>query len=90
MRNTIKDANLADKLSAEDKEAIEKAVDKVVEWLDHNQVRGFIINAVSGGQSSGWALACLDGVGWMRKLQAQCQPASQPASSFLSTLPARP
>lgn len=38
MRNTIKDANLADKLSAEDKEKIEKAVDKVVEWLDHNQV----------------------------------------------------
>ncbi|KAL4433610.1 hypothetical protein ABPG75_000051 [Micractinium tetrahymenae] len=38
MRNTIKDANLADKLSAEDKEKIEKAVDKVVEWLDHNQL----------------------------------------------------
>ena len=38
MRNTIKDANLADKLSAEDKAAIEKAVDHVVEWLDHNQV----------------------------------------------------
>lgn len=32
------DANLADKLSPEDKEAIEKAVDKTVEWLDHNQV----------------------------------------------------
>lgn len=40
MRNTIKDANLADKLSAEDKEAIEKAVDGVVAWLDHNQVCG--------------------------------------------------
>jgi hypothetical protein len=53
MRNTIKDANLADKLSAEDKEAIEKAVDKVVEWLDHNQVR-----CVLCLQHSGWLAGC--------------------------------
>lgn len=39
LRNTVRDTNLADKLSAEDKEAIEKAVDKVVDWLDHNQVK---------------------------------------------------
>ncbi|EFN51789.1 heat shock protein 70 [Chlorella variabilis] len=38
LRNTVRDTNLADKLSAEDKEAIEKAVDKVVDWLDHNQL----------------------------------------------------
>ena len=39
MRNTIKDGAVADKLTPEDKEAIDKAVDKTVEWLDHNQAR---------------------------------------------------
>lgn len=38
MRNTIRDTAVADKLSAEDKEAIEKAVESTIEWLDHNQL----------------------------------------------------
>ena len=38
MRNTIKDGSIADKLTPEDKDAIDKAVEKTVEWLDHNQV----------------------------------------------------
>jgi heat shock 70kDa protein 1/2/6/8 len=38
MRNTIKEGNVAQKLSSEDKEAIEKAVDKAIEWLDANQL----------------------------------------------------
>ncbi|KAH7624528.1 hypothetical protein Ndes2526B_g00732 [Nannochloris sp. 'desiccata'] len=37
-RNTIKEGSVAEKLSAEDKESIEKAVDKAIEWLDHNQL----------------------------------------------------
>ena len=39
MRNTVQDSGVADKLSAEDKDAINKAVDGVIEWLDNNQVR---------------------------------------------------
>lgn len=38
MRNTIKESGVADKLSKEDIEAIEKAVDSTIEWLDHNQL----------------------------------------------------
>lgn len=57
MRNTIKDANLADKLSAEEKEKIEKAVDKVVEWLDHNQV--------GDDQGAGNALLCMVVACWL-------------------------
>ena len=38
MRNTIKDGGVADKMSAGDRAAIEAAVDKAVEWLDHNQL----------------------------------------------------
>lgn len=38
MRNTIKESGVAEKLSKEDIEAIEKAVDSTIEWLDHNQL----------------------------------------------------
>ena len=38
MRNTIKDEKIAGKLSASDKEAIEKAVEGTIEWLDGNQL----------------------------------------------------
>lgn len=38
MRNTIKDEKIAGKLSGPDKQAIEKAVDEAVEWLDRNQL----------------------------------------------------
>ena len=38
MRNTIKEGGVSEKLSADEKEAIEKAVDKAIEWLDHNQL----------------------------------------------------
>eukprot|EP00243_Klebsormidium_subtile_P008580 TRINITY_DN409_c0_g3_i1.p1 TRINITY_DN409_c0_g3~~TRINITY_DN409_c0_g3_i1.p1 ORF type:complete len:655 (+),score=245.13 TRINITY_DN409_c0_g3_i1:193-2157(+) len=38
MRNTIKDDKIAGKIDAADKEKIEKAVDGVIEWLDHNQL----------------------------------------------------
>ena len=38
MKNTVSDSDkLADKLAAEDKEAIEAAVKEVLEWLDDNQ-----------------------------------------------------
>jgi len=37
VRNTTKEDNLKDKLSAEDKAAIDKAVDETIKWLDHNQ-----------------------------------------------------
>jgi len=38
MRNTIKDDKIAGKIDPSDKEKIEKAVDEVIEWLDHNQL----------------------------------------------------
>jgi len=37
VRNTTKEDNLKDKLSAEDKAAIDKAVDETIKWLDSNQ-----------------------------------------------------
>ena len=36
-RNSMNDEKLKDKLEAEDKEAIEKAVSETTEWLDANQ-----------------------------------------------------
>src|ERR1044072_3992316 len=38
MRNTVKDEKFAGKLSVEDKQKIEKAVDETIEWLDRNQL----------------------------------------------------
>ena len=38
LRNTMKESGVADKLSTDDKAALEKAVDSTIEWLDHNQV----------------------------------------------------
>jgi len=38
MRNTIKDEKLADKLDPTDKQAIEKAIDSAIQWLDANQL----------------------------------------------------
>jgi len=38
MRNTIKDEKLAGKLDAADKQAIEKAIDSAIQWLDANQL----------------------------------------------------
>lgn len=38
MRNTIRDENIASKLDPSDKERIEKEVESVTEWLDHNQL----------------------------------------------------
>ncbi|XP_021767246.1 heat shock 70 kDa protein-like [Chenopodium quinoa] len=38
MRNTIKDDKIGGKLDASDKQKIEKAVDKAIEWLDKNQL----------------------------------------------------
>lgn len=38
MRNTVKDEKFAGKLSAEEKEKIEKAVEETIEWLDRNQL----------------------------------------------------
>ncbi|GMN63652.1 hypothetical protein TIFTF001_032726 [Ficus carica] len=38
MRNTVKDEKFAGKLSPEDKEKIEKAVEETIEWLDRNQL----------------------------------------------------
>jgi L1 cell adhesion molecule like protein len=37
MRNSMNDEKLKDKLEAEDKETIEKAVSETTEWLDANQ-----------------------------------------------------
>ena len=53
MRNTIKDGTVADKLTAEDKEAIDKAVDKTIDWLDHNQARAQEGRGGGGGQAQG-------------------------------------
>ncbi|KAJ9689032.1 hypothetical protein PVL29_014601 [Vitis rotundifolia] len=38
MRNTIKDEKIAGKLSGSDKQAIEKAVEETIEWLEGNQL----------------------------------------------------
>lgn len=38
MRNTIKDEKLAQKLSQEDKQKIEKAIDETIEWIEGNQL----------------------------------------------------
>lgn len=38
MRNTIKDDKVADKLSADDKSKIEKAVEDTLHWLENNQL----------------------------------------------------
>eukprot|EP01114_Cavostelium_apophysatum_P012077 TRINITY_DN267_c0_g2_i1.p1 TRINITY_DN267_c0_g2~~TRINITY_DN267_c0_g2_i1.p1 ORF type:complete len:656 (-),score=228.80 TRINITY_DN267_c0_g2_i1:63-2030(-) len=38
LRNTIRDDKVADKLSSEDKEALNKAIDEAVKWLDANQM----------------------------------------------------
>lgn len=38
MRNSIRDEKLGGKLDASDKEAIEKAIDEAIEWLDSNQL----------------------------------------------------
>jgi L1 cell adhesion molecule like protein len=38
MRNTIRDDKVASKLSPEDKDKIEKAVDEAIHWLDANQL----------------------------------------------------
>lgn len=38
MRNTVKDEKIAGKLSAEDKEKIEKAVNDTIDWLEGNQL----------------------------------------------------
>jgi len=37
LRNTLRDENVAGKLSADDKEKLTKAVDDAINWLDHNQ-----------------------------------------------------
>jgi len=38
MRNTIRDEKVASKLEAADKEALEKAIDETIAWLDKNQM----------------------------------------------------
>jgi L1 cell adhesion molecule like protein len=38
LRNTIRDENIASKLSADDKSKLEKAIDEAVNWLDANQM----------------------------------------------------
>ncbi|KAL6770009.1 HSP70A [Auxenochlorella protothecoides x Auxenochlorella symbiontica] len=38
MRNTLKEGSVAEKLEASDKAAMEAAIDKAIEWLDHNQL----------------------------------------------------
>ncbi|KAK6248205.1 hypothetical protein QUC31_019770 [Theobroma cacao] len=38
MRNTVRDEKFAAKLSPEDREKIEKAVEETIEWLDRNQL----------------------------------------------------
>jgi L1 cell adhesion molecule like protein len=37
LRNTLKDENIASKLSADDKDKLTKAVDETIHWLDSNQ-----------------------------------------------------
>jgi len=37
LRNTIRDEKVADKLSSEDKEALNAAIDSAIKWLDANQ-----------------------------------------------------
>ena len=38
MRNTIRDDKVGSKLSAEDKEKIEKKVEETIQWLENNQL----------------------------------------------------
>merc|ERR1712224_740187 len=38
MRNTLKDSKFEGKVSDEDKEKLNKAIDKAIEWLDANQL----------------------------------------------------
>mmetsp|Transcript_21673 Transcript_21673/g.18453 ORF Transcript_21673/g.18453 Transcript_21673/m.18453 type:complete len:126 (+) Transcript_21673:56-433(+) len=38
LKNTLQEEKLKDKFSADDKEAIEKAVTEALEWLDKNQL----------------------------------------------------
>jgi L1 cell adhesion molecule like protein len=38
MRNTIRDDKVGGKLSAEDKEKIEKKVEDTIQWLENNQL----------------------------------------------------
>jgi L1 cell adhesion molecule like protein len=38
MRNTIRDDKVGGKLSSEDKETVEKAVEEAIQWLDSNQL----------------------------------------------------
>jgi len=38
MRNTIRDEKVASKIAASDKEALEKAIDATIAWLDKNQL----------------------------------------------------
>jgi len=38
VRNTIKDPQVADKISEEDKETLSKAVDETMDWMDRNQL----------------------------------------------------
>jgi len=38
LRNTIKDEKVADKLSADDREKLNKVIDETIKWLDHNQM----------------------------------------------------
>jgi len=37
LRNTIRDENVSNKLSSEDKEKLNKAIDETIQWLEHNQ-----------------------------------------------------
>ncbi|KAK2998786.1 hypothetical protein RJ639_022914 [Escallonia herrerae] len=41
MRNTVRDEKFASKLSPEDKQKIEKAVDEAIEWVEKNQLAEF-------------------------------------------------
>eukprot|EP00887_Chlorella_sp_A99_P000405 scaffold13.g405.t1 len=38
VKNTLNDSSVTDKLSADDKEALHKAVNETIDWLDHNQL----------------------------------------------------
>jgi heat shock protein 1/8 len=37
LRNTIRDENVSNKLSSEDKEKLNKTIDETIQWLEHNQ-----------------------------------------------------
>lgn len=38
MRNTLREDKVANQLSAEDKEKMEKALNEAIEWIEHNQL----------------------------------------------------